>query len=161
MDSNTIWVIIFAVLMLPGLLGVFLPIVPGIPLMFLLALVFGFTDSFQHLTSQNILTLLVLTVASVLVDYLSGTLGAKYSGASSKALGAGLIGMILGTLLFPPFGGILGLFAGVILVELRNGSREKALRAATGSLVGALIGIAINVVLAITFITLFVLYSLN
>lgn len=161
MDSNTLWVILFAVFMLPGLLGVILPILPGIPLMFLLALVYGFTDSFQHLTSENVLTLFIIALVSVLVDYLSGVLGAKYGGASSKALGAGLIGMILGTIAFPPSGGIIGLFAGVMLIELRNGSREKALKAATGSLIGALAGVAVNVLLALAFIALFVLYAIR
>lgn len=145
--------------MLPALVGVFIPVIPGIPLMFLIALVFGFIDRFQTLSTNELSILLLIALVSVAIDYLAGFLGAKYSGASAKALSIGVLGMIIGLILFPPFGGLLGLFIGVLLTELRNRTSHEALRAATGSVLGSLAGILLNALLAVLFVIFFIIFA--
>ncbi len=154
-----IWLATAALLMIPGFVGLFIPIFPGIPFMLLVAVTFGAITSFASLTGSEIGILAIIALASLAVDYLSGVLGAKYSGASAKALGAGFLGMLVGLFLLPPFGGLLGLFAGVLIAELRIKSRHEALRAATGSLLGSLAGIVVNLLLAIVFLTLFLVFA--
>src|SRR5688572_13441688 len=108
------WLLVLAVLfMLPGLAGILLPALPGIPIMFLVALGFGAIDRFVHLTGMELGILFGIALASFVVDYLAGTLGAKFGGASARATLAGLAGMVAGFFLFPPLGGFIGMFAGV------------------------------------------------
>lgn len=153
------WLVAAVLLMIPGFVGLFIPVFPGIPWMFLVALTYGALTSFGRLTGSDLGILAIIALASVAIDYLSGVLGAKYSGASAKALGAGFVGMIVGLLVLPPFGGLLGLFIGVLLVELQTKTRQQAVRAATGSLFGSLAGIVLNLLLATLFITLFLVFG--
>lgn len=156
---TTTLIIIFVILMLPGIAGVFLPIVPGIPYIFLVALIYGVVDKFRHLSAYEIVVLAAIAILSVVVDYLSGVLGAKWGGAARKSLSFGLLGMIIGLVAFPPFGSIIGLFLGVLIAEIsshQNGRR--AVKAATGSLIGTVAGMGINFLLAILLIVLFVIF---
>lgn len=149
------------VLMLPGIAGVALPAMPGIPYMLLVALGFGFVDKFQHLRSTELVALFLIAALSVYIDYAAGLWGARWGGASSRATAAGLIGLLIGTLLLPPFGGFIGLFLAVLYVELRGGTLAKALKAASGSLVGSFVGIVANLALAVLFLGMFILMALR
>jgi len=161
MSSEIILVIVFTLALLPGLIGVVIPVLPGIPVMFLVTLLFVAIDGLDRLTGANLAILLMLAVGSLVIDYTAGVLGAKYSGASSRAVGFGILGMIVGTFLLPPFGGLIGLFLAVLAVELKTGSYRKAIKAASGSLAGTVLGILANLVIGITFIVLFVLFSIT
>ena len=158
--SHTAWVLIAAAVMLPGLAGVVLPVLPGIPLMFVVALVFGYADGFQHLRVIELLGLLLLVLLSVGVDYFSGLLGARYGGASRWAMAAGFAGFLLGTVLLPPFGGIIGMFVAVILAEIaQRRDHRQAFRSAAGSVLGTVAGIGISLVIALLFIVLFIVFA--
>jgi len=155
-------VAIFAVLMLPGAAGVLLPMIPGIPLMFVVAVVFGFVNRWEHLHPWELAVLFAIVLLSALVDYLAGMLGARYGGAGRRATMWGLVGLVVGLLVFPPFGGIIGLFVGVLVAELARGrSQFHALRAAAGSLLGSIAGILGNFFLALVFLVLFILFALH
>ena len=148
--------------MLPGLVGVLLPLVPGIPYMFVVALVYALADRLSHISGLELLILGLIAAASLAVDYLAGILGARAGGASKKALLFGMIGLILGMIILPPFGGILGLFLGVLGAELLGGKTAlKAFKAGQGSVIGALTGIGINLVLALLSLALFVVFALR
>jgi uncharacterized protein YqgC (DUF456 family) len=156
------FVVLTAVAMLPGLLGVFIPLIPGIPYMFVVALVFAFADRFQHLSGAELSLLAVIAIVSLVIDYLAGILGARAGGASKKALLFGFIGLILGVIVLPPFGGILGIFLGVLVAELAGGKTIRtAFKAGQGSVIGALTGIGINLVLALLSLVLFVIFALR
>lgn len=153
--------IIFAILMLPGFLGILLPF-PSVPYMFAIALIYGFIDKFNHLKTAELIILIVLSLLSLLVDYLSGIIGAKYGGAGKKSVIFGFIGLLLGVILLPPFGGIPGLFLGVWAGEIySHRDKKQALKAASGSLLGSLAGMIVNVVLALLFMILFILFAKN
>lgn len=157
--TEFLWLAAAVLLMIPGIIGLFIPVLPGIPFMLLVALTFGGVTTFSELTGNEIGILAIIAVASIAIDYLAGVLGAKYSGASARALGAGFLGMLIGLILLPPFGGLIGLFCGVLLVELRDRTRHEALRAATGSLLGSLAGIVLNLLLAVLFLVLFLVFA--
>ncbi len=148
--------------MIPGLAGVLIPVLPGLPIMFGVALVFGIIDHFSHLQPYELAILALLTVISLGIDYASGLLGAKYGGASKRATGYGIIGLIIGLIAFPPFGSIAGLFIGVLVGELTLQSNEKrAIKAASGTLLGTVAGIALNFILAIIFLILFWFFAIK
>ena len=130
--------------------------------MFVIALAYGFVDHFQKFTTAELIILAILAVLSVVVDYASGVLGAKYGGVSGKSAMAGFAGLILGLILFPPFGGIIGLFVGILVSELLlHKNQKKAFKAASGSLLGTLSGIIINLLVSLLFIVLFTVFALK
>lgn len=158
--SFTILVIIFSILVLIGFLGVFLPILPGIPYMFLVVFIFALIDKFVHFSWIEILILGIIAIISIFIDYFSGIIGAKYGGATKTALFFGFIGLIIGLVVFPPFGAIIGLFLGVLISELSfHGNHKRAIKSASYSVFGALTGILINLVLAVLFFILFLTFT--
>ena len=158
--THTQQVLLFALFMLPGLAGVLLPGVPGVPLMFAVAVGYGWIDGFRHLTYLELAGLFVVMLAAVAADYVFGLLGARYGGASRASLVFGFVGLVAGTILLPPFGGIVGMFVAVLAVELgRHRDRNRALKAATGSAVGTVAGMAASLALAAFFLVLFVVLA--
>lgn len=150
---------LFIILILVGALGTLIPFVPGISFMFLSALVFSLITGFEFVTLGNLLILALIFLLSITNDWLAGILGAKWGGASKKALLYGLAGLVVGFVAFPPLGGIAGLFTGVLLAEMIKGkSSQSALKSATGSLIGVATGVIINVVLAVVFLALFLIF---
>lgn len=153
--------IIFALIMAPGLLMALAPMLPAMPYMFIVAAIYGLLSGFIDFTTGNLVVLGGILIASILVDYLAGLLGAKFGGASKKSLLYGLAGLVVGFIFAPPLGGFLGLFAGILFGEfVVNGkSGAKALKAAAGSLIGSFIGFLINIALAISFFALFIIFT--
>ena len=152
--------IILLMLLLFGLVGVLFPVLPGIPFMFVIILIYAFADKFHRFRGSEIAIFAILAVVSILVDYLSGLFGARLFGASAKGTIGGLIGSLTGLFLFPPFGIFIGLAAGVLVAELLFAKKTvvKSAKASAGSLLGALAGIMINIIVALCFITLFIFY---
>lgn len=149
--------IVFAIFMLPGLAGVILPLFPGVPYMLLVSLIFGLASDFNELTTNEFGILAGIAALTMVVDYFSGILGAKLGGASMRSLALGMAGLLIGLLLLPPFGGIVGLFTGILWNEIRSyGDRSKAVKAATGGVMGVVGGMVVNLVIGICFIVYFV-----
>lgn len=125
-------------------------------------MIYQIFDRFQHLSAIESISLLLIIIISLAVDYFSGILGAKYSGASRRSTYFGFLGMIAGLIFFPPFGGFVGLFVGILIGEFLDYKKHtQALKAATGGLIGSLAGIIINAVLALIFIGLFIVFALQ
>lgn len=153
---------IFSILLLPGIICTLIPVVPALPYMFLVALIYGFIDKFAHLSPYEIIILAVVTIISIVVDWVSGILGAKYGGASVKSIYAGLAGFIIGMILLPPFGGLLGLFVAIFLSEVMMMKNHlHALKSAAGGLIGSIIGIVINFIISIIFLATFIVLALK
>lgn len=152
--------ILFGLFLLPGLAMVFIPLFPAFWYLISVALVFGIVDGFIHLTASNLFILVGLFLASVIVDWSVGLLGAKLGGAGWRSLFYGAIGGVIGFLLFPLLGAFAGLFIGVLLSELlRTREATLSLRAAGGAVIGSLTGVAINACLALAFVILFFAFA--
>jgi uncharacterized protein YqgC (DUF456 family) len=156
---STVLAIITSIILAPIAFLVFIPAMPAIPFMFILTLLYGFIDKFNRLGLEEFLIFGAIVVASLIIDWSAGVLGAKYGGAGRDSLIFGFLGAIVGTFLLPPFGGIIGLFAGVLLAELvQFRSHKKALRAASWSAIGSISGMFINFILALAFLVLFLIF---
>ena len=70
--------------------------------------------------------------------------------------------MILGVMILPPFGGLIGVFLGILLAEVLNhNDKDRAIRAATGGLVGSMIGMGVTLVLSLVFFFLFIIFGIK
>jgi hypothetical protein len=151
--------VVALILIIPGIIMAFIPMLPALSYMFVVALIFAIASSFVSLSVENLFILLGITLLSIIVDHLSGVLGAKIGGAHVKSLLWGLFGGIIGTFAMPVVGSFLGLFLGVLLSELYyKKNSDKALKAAGSALIGSVFGVVVNVILAIIFSGLFFLF---
>jgi len=141
-----------------GLAGIILPALPGLPLIFLGMLLYGYATGFAAVDTGFLLLMLLLTLAGTGLDYLAAAVGAKKFGASrAGALGA-LLGGIAGIFVLPPFGIILGPFAGAFLGEYiaAQKSTGQAARAGVGTVLGIVAGSVLKMILAILMLVMFI-----
>jgi len=140
MEIQILWYVLAAVLIVAGLVGTVLPAIPGVPLVFAGMLLASWADGFQHAGLWTLITLGVLTVIAVAVDFLAGLAGAKRVGASKLALFGAAVGTIVGIFFGIP-GLLLGPFAGALLGELfAGGTLRRAGEVGVGAWIGFLVG---------------------
>ena len=150
------WLIVALVLMLIGLLGVILPLVPGIVLVYLAALLYAVIEGFARIGPITLAVLTVLAVVGVTADLWVSSLGAKVGGASVWALLGGLVLGLVGLIFFSLPGAIVGSVAGVIAVELwRVRDWRKVLKAGGGWLIGWLLSTVVQLSIALIMIAIF------
>lgn len=160
MDSTTIYYLIAALLVLAGLLGTVLPVLPGIPLMFAGMLLAAWAGDFQAIGAPALIVLAALTLLSVAVDFWATAHGAKRVGASRLAMWGAVIGTLVG-LLFGLPGLLLGPFAGALAGELlhhRSLHPDRvghATKVGAGTWLGLLLGTALKLALAFAMLGLF------
>jgi len=134
-----VWIISGGLLIVAGIIGCFLPFLPGPPLAFLGLLAQQFKSSSPY-SSRVILLFLVITVVITLLDYVIPVYSTKKFGGSKYGVWGCTIGLIAGFWL-GPFGIIAGPFVGALLGEfIASNDSAQALKAATGSFIGFLAG---------------------
>ena len=138
--------ILAAALVLIGLAGTLLPILPGVPLIFAGLLVAAWADNFQHVGAVALTILGALTVLAIAADSLASALGAKKLGASPKAVAGATIGAIVGIFFGLP-GIVLGPFLGAVIGEL---SAKRELLQAGKSGLGTWLGLLLASVAKLT-----------
>lgn len=131
-----------------GILGSFLPILPGPPLAWLGLLCLYFIP--EAGVSSRELSLHAAVVAGISVlDYYIPVWGTKQFGGTKAGVRGATIGLVLG-LFFAPLGIILGPFIGALLGELAAGTnQQQAWRSAMGSFLGFLAGTFLKLAYAI------------
>jgi uncharacterized protein YqgC (DUF456 family) len=136
---ESITIAIGSILMLLGLAGSILPILPGPPLSFIGLLLLALVKHFSPpLTPALVIILAVVTIFVIVMDYVIPLLGAKRYGASKWGIWGSVLGMVIG-IFWSPFGMIAGAFIGAVVVEWLVGKKEwEALRAGWGVVMGTL-----------------------
>jgi uncharacterized protein YqgC (DUF456 family) len=144
------------VLIVAGVVGTVLPMLPGAALVFAGILLAAWIDDFQRVTMATVIVCGLLTLVAWGADYASAMLGAKKAGASRLAV----IGAAVGTVL-----GLLTGFVGLLFMPLVGAaigeyvSDRDAVRAAhvgVATWVGLLLGTVAKVVVTFMMAGLFV-----
>ena len=142
-----------------GVLGSFLPVLPGTLIVWAGVLFYAWTfDGFATFSPWTFALITLVAIVSGTADLWLPLLGAKKTGASWRTLVVGLIGGILGTFLLPlpVFGTIVGYGVGVLVAEyVRHGAWRPAWRATLGGVVGWGLSAAVELAGAIIMILLF------
>ena len=153
---QTLWWTLTILLMLTGLAGTVVPLIPGTVLILAGAVLHRLTLGPEH--SVGWTTLLVLTFLMLLsqaLELLSGSLGAKYFGATRWGAIGGILGGIVG-LFFGLVGLIAGPLLGVLIGELLGGQQIlPATRSTWGTLLGTTAGLIGKVLIALLLIAWF------
>ena len=160
MDSDIGWSIMAAVIMVVGLCGVVIPILPGLALIWLTALIYGFIVGYDALGIAVMVILTVILLASIVKGIVVPRKTASESGASGWAQLGGVVGAIIGFFLIPIIGVIVGALVGVLLVEvLVKGDWANAWTATKGTAKGFGISAAIDFLLGLIMITVWVAWA--
>jgi uncharacterized protein len=156
MSATALWILAIA-LMIVGALGIVLPALPGVPLMFAGMVLAASIDGFQRIGWVTLTILGALTLLSFVIDLAASALGAKRVGASGRAIWGAVIGTLVG-LFFGLPGLLLGPFVGAVVGELTvRGSLEQAGRVGVATWIGLLFGTLVKLAIAFTMVGLFVL----
>lgn len=149
-------VILALLLMLLGVLGSFLPVLPGPLTSWAGLLVLHFTDGVELSNTFLILTLLVAIFIYVL-DYIIPAMGTKRFGGSKAGMIGTTLGLVVGLIAPIPFGIIIGPFIGALVGEMiHRNDMEKALKAAFGSFLGFIASTFLKFIVAIIYFGFFV-----
>ncbi len=149
-------VILAAIFMLLGIIGSFLPVLPGPLTSWIGLLIFHLTDAVPMNWTFLIVTF-ILAMAIWILDYIIPAIGTKKFGGSRAGMIGTTIGLFVGLIFLGPFGIIIGPFLGALVGELINKSdSDKAIKAAFGSFLGFLTSAFIKFIVAFGFLLLFI-----
>jgi uncharacterized protein YqgC (DUF456 family) len=133
--------ILCSILMITGLAGVVLPILPGIPLAWLGFFVYAIGTGFDRISITTTVVFSIITVFTLVLDFIAPMLGASKYKASKLGVFGSFIGLMTGIIVFGFWGIILGPFIGALLGELLARKQPKqAFKSAFGTLLGFLAG---------------------
>lgn len=143
---------------LTGILGSFLPVLPGPPVSWVGLLLLQLTSAVPIDGWFLVITAVVALLITGL-DYWIPVIGTRKFGGSRWGMAGTTIGLLV-AILFPVLG-IIGIviwpFIGAIVGELLNKSNhEKALKAAFGSFIGFLTGTFLKFVVTMVFLGFFI-----
>jgi len=140
-----------------GLIGSFLPILPGPLTGWIGLLVLHLTDAVPMNWTFLGITLGVALLIWLL-DYVIPAMGTKKFGGSKYGVIGTTLGLLIGLFFIPiPGGFILGAFIGALTGELIHDSKDtsRALKAAFGSFIGFIFSTTIKFMVSLVFLVLF------
>ena len=150
------WLVVTVVIILSilGIIGSFVPVLPGPPLSWiglLLLYLFGSgTNSAGESMSLSFLIVwLIITVVVTIVDYVFPAWITKKTGGSRYASRGATAGMLIG-LFVPPIGILVGAILGAFLAELIFEKKEvlDSAKSAAGAFLGFLLGTGVKLMSA-------------
>jgi len=142
--------------MLIGILGSFLPVLPGVPISWLGLLLLFLTPSLNF--DWVFITITgIVAIGLYILDYVIPAMGTKKFGGSKAGAWGTTIGLVVGIIVPIPFGILIGPFAGAFIGEvLFNKTRgDHALKAAFGSFIGFLASTFMKFMATLVYLGLF------
>lgn len=155
--------IFFAIVMVIGIAGSILPVLPGAPLAFgslLLAKILHFSE----LSWWIIVLFGILTLIGIVLDYAVPIATTKKMGGSKYGIWGLVIGFIIG-IIFSPFGFvsmIVAPFLGALIGELMYDRQDhkRAVKAAAGSVIGYFLTSGYGILLCCSMLGVFLVYDI-
>ena len=147
-----------------GVIGVILPLVPGPLLIWLGALVWAWGDGFERINWVVLTILGVLAALAWASDLLLTTAMSRRGGVSWKAIAGAIAGGLAGGLLLTGipvigtlFGALVGAMLGILVVEwFDKRNLRRALRATWSYLLGSLAASALEIIIAVVMVSIFI-----
>ena len=154
MDINFLWVA-SAALILIGLAGTVLPVLPGTLLVWGGALLGAWIDDFTRVGVGTMVFISILAAVAWALDFVAGLMGAKRAGASKLALVGAAVGTVVGI-----FMGLVGVLfmplVGAAVGEYwAQRDQQRAAKVALATWLGLMIGMVAKVVLSFVMVGVF------
>lgn len=155
---ENILVLVSIIIISIGLLGTFLPFLPGLGFSFLGLLLYQYgTDS--NIPNYYIIIFGILTLLSFLLNYLLPIkITKKYGGSRLGNIG-GFLGTLIGIFLPTPMGFLIGMLLGVFIGEIiyDRSNPQRALSSTKGAFIGFLYGTGFSFLINIAIFTIVIL----
>lgn len=151
-------------LMIIGLIGAVVPLLPGPFLIWLGAVVWAWGEGFDRIGWPTLLLLLVLAVLAWVSDFVLNVVFSRRAGASWRSIGAAILGGILGGVLFSGvipvvgtlFGALVGALGGMFALEYQDKRDTQAALRAMGAYAGGMaVAAVLEIALAVAMIAIF------
>lgn len=154
--------IIGFILMFAGLIGSFLPVLPGPPLSWIGLVLFYLTKPIALDYKFLGITLFIAVLVTVM-DYIIPALGTKKFGGTKYGMWGTTIGLIIGLLMPIPLGFLLGALIGAYVGEMLYDSKDtkRALKAAFGSFIGFLSSTFLKFTVTAWFLVIFIMKTVK
>jgi uncharacterized protein YqgC (DUF456 family) len=154
-EITLLWVLC-VVLMVLGLAGTVLPVLPGTLLVWAGIVLGAWIDDFTQISMTTLGVITVLAVLAWALDYAAGWMGAQRAGASKQALVGAAVGTVLG--LFMGFVGVLFMpLVGAALGEyLARQDHGRAAKVGVATWVGIVVGLVAKVVISFIMVGIFI-----
>ena len=154
MDIN-LWWLVSAALILLGLAGTVLPLLPGTLLVWLGVVLGAWIDDFARVSVSTVVLISILALLAWALDFVAGVLGANRAGASKLAMIGAAVGTVLG--LFMGLVGVLFMpLVGAAIGEYwAQKDQQRAAKVALATWLGLLLGLVAKVVLSFVMIGIF------
>lgn len=153
--DTLLWVIAVTLIVV-GLAGVVLPVLPGVVFVFGGIVLAAWIDGFTRISGWTVGVLAVLAVVGFVIDYVAATASAKRAGASRQGLIGAAVGTVAGV-----FTGLWGLvfmpLAGAAIGEfIAQRDALRAGRIGMATWVGLLIGTVLKIAIVFTMVGIFI-----
>ena len=153
---DLILLVLGLILCLIGILGSFLPIIPG-PVTSWLGILLLYSTSTVEFNLNFILITFTVAISVGFLDYIIPILGVKKLGGTRSGQIGTIIGLILCLILLGPIGIIIGPFIGALLGEMStNKSFQDSLKPAFGSFIGVIAGSIIKFLISLSFLFFYI-----
>ena len=152
MSLSIFFAVIAAILLLIGLIGTFVPVIPGAPLAWA-GLLIAYFSSYCNISLVFLIIAGVLAIiVSVLDNFLPVIMTKKFGGSKAATTGS-TVGLVIGFFI-GPVGIILGPFLGAMIGELihNKGKSYGVFKAALGAFMGFLTGTGLKIICVLCFI---------
>lgn len=150
-------VVLGLILVLLGIVGSFLPVLPGLPISWLGLMALYLSPKLEFDWVFSISTGVIAIVLYIL-DYTIPAMGTKRYGGSKAGIYGTMIGLFAGIIAPIPFGILIGPFAGAFIGEVafNNTKSDIALKAAFGSFIGFLASTFVKFMATMIYLGLFI-----
>lgn len=156
MESIIISVVVWTVILV-GLVGTVVPVLPGIGLIFAGILAHALYFGVDEVGLVTLVVLGFVSLVSMLLDFLASAYGASRFGSTRWGVLGSIVGGIAGLVAFNVPGLVLGVFLGAAAGEMFFARKDlhRSLRAGWGSVLGFLGGTAIKLLLGVVMVLVF------
>ncbi len=149
---DLILLVLGLILCLVGVIGSFLPIIPGPATSWLGILLLNLTSVVEFSLNFVLITLTVAISVGIL-DYLIPVLGVKKLGGTRSGQIGTTVGLVVGLIILGPIGIIIGPFGGALLGEISTKkSIQESIKPAFGAFIGVIAGSVIKFLISLTFL---------
>ncbi len=131
--QNTLLLALVQIGIISGLVGLLVPVFPGLLVIWVAILIYGLLAGFTWWSLLLFVVISLIGLGASLADNVMMAGGARSGGASWSSIAVALVAGIVGTLILPPFGGLIFAPLAVLLLEYY---RQKDWKRARESVVG-------------------------
>jgi len=158
---DQLFIVLGLILCITGLLGSFIPIIPGPITSWIGLLVINFESS-TELNYSFLLITLMIAVFVFALDIIIPIIGLKKFGGTKKGMIGATIGLLLGLIILGPLGILIGTFLGALSGEMTGDLKlGKALKASVGTLIGFIAGVAMKFSISIIYFIFYLIEVKN